>query len=755
MKTKVMAKVRGVSLAVAGLAAMSHGLMPAQAEDKTAIAEAALKQAQQEEKAAYDEHYSRDMARAATRAIAISERDRATAAVKGVRDAREVLKRIPASDKTKAQAASAQKALDEKMATMREVVERLIPDSIAADKAAMEWRTAAHALRDKTAATTTAKRNLQDLKARAAKTAKAKDADAQGRVVYELEALIPFEKAHWASYERGNIQGLADQARDAAKIAKELAAEESDPEIKKKLEQFAAREEQQKAAADKIVEQAKKDEMENAIAKIYPLKAAAMGGLKPLSPDDWDYANARHLLVRAGFGGTPQEVEKLRAMGLYKAVAQLVEYYRQPAANVSFDPVPGLAPDLFEARIHTELIKNRAASRRKSIERGQVAQLRQSWLKRMVESRRPLQEKLTLFWHGHFATQDGVVANSYTLHRQNQFLRENAAGNFGALLYGIVHDPAMIRYLDNNKNIKGEPNENLAREIMELFAMGVDQGYTEKDIIEGARALTGYNFDDSSGGFRFRYDQHDTTDKTVFGKTGPWTGDDLVRLILEQESTSRFIAGKLFEYFAYREPDGQTVKSLALVLRSNQYELEPLLRNLFLSEEFYSSRAMGNHVKSPVELVVGLLRDLDANQLTSYAALDVATGEMGQKLLEPPDVKGWRYGRSWINSQRLFVRYNTVSELILSASVPGKKKGVDVLALLEKNAKCDCATTVVDLLAKACLARPLDNEKRIELIAHLGEMPPRSEWVGKRDEINEKLRELLVLMLSMPEYQLS
>lgn len=755
MKTKMMAEVRGLGLAMAGLAAMIPGFATAQGEDEMAKAEAALKQAQKEEKAAYDEHDSRDMARAATQAIAVSERGRAEAALKGVRDAREALKQASASDKNTAGTSSAQKALDEKIATMRDVVERLIPDSIAADKAALEWRVAAHALRDKTAATTTAERNVQALKAQAAEKAKAKDADALRRVVYELEALVPFEISHWANYERGNIQGLADQARDAAKIAKELAAEESDPQIKMKLEQFAAREEKEKAAADKIVEEAKKGEIEYAIAKIYPLKAAAMGGLKPLSPDEWDYAKARHLLVRAGFGGSPQEVEKLHALGLYKAVAQLVEYYRQPAANVSFDPVPGLAPDLFDARIRTGLIKSRAAGGRKSVERGQVAQLRQSWLQRMVESRRPLQEKLTLFWHGHFATQDGVVENSYTLYRQNQFLRENAAGNFGALLYGIVHDPAMIRYLDNNKNIKGEPNENLAREIMELFAMGVDQGYTEKDIIEGARALTGYNFDNSSGGFRFRYDQHDLTDKTIFGKTGPWTGDDLVRLILEQPSTSRFIANKLWEYFAYQKPDGKTVESLALVLRTNKYELEPLLRNLFLSEEFYSSRAMGNHVKSPVELVVGLLRDLDANQLTSYAAMDAATGEMGQKLLEPPDVKGWRYGRSWINSQQLFARYNTVSDLIKTASLPGKKIGVDVLALLEKNAKCDCATAAVDLLARVCLARPLNNEKRMELIAHLGELPPRSEWAAKRDEINVKLRELLVLMLSMPEYQLS
>ncbi|HJM64710.1 MAG: hypothetical protein CMN05_10245 [Roseibacillus sp.] len=722
-----------------------------QDEDDLTKANAALKQAQEEEKTAYDEHHSRDMARAATLEIARSERRRAEGALLSLREARKTLEQIPDA----AKGAPAQKNLSDKIATSRKVVERLVPDSTAADKAAWEWLVSAQALRDKTAARTTAQRNLQDLKANAAEKAGVADADAMRRAVYELEALRAFEITHWATYQRANMQVLVTQTREAARIAKELAAAETDPERVKMLEQFAAQEAKEEIAAAKSVEEAKNAEIGAAISEIYPLKAAAMGGLKPLSPDDWDYAKARHLLVRAGFGGTPQEVKQLHSMGLYKAVAQLVEYYRQPAARVPFDPVPPLAPDLLEAKVQTDLIRNRAAGARRSVERGQVAKLRQSWLKRMVESPRPLQEKLTLFWHGHFATQDSVVNNSYTLHRQIQFLRENAGGNFGALLYGIVHDPAMIRFLDNNKNLKGEPNENLAREIMELFAMGVDQGYTEKDIIEGARALTGYNLDQASGGFRFLHNQHDLTDKTIFGQTGPWTGDDLVRLILKQPSTSRFIAWKLFEYFTYRDPAKETVENLALVLRTNNYALEPLLRNLFMSEEFYSSRAIGNQVKSPVALVVGLLRDLGANQLTSYAGLDSATGEMGQQLLEPPDVKGWRYGRSWINSQRLFIRYNTVSDLVKSAGRPEKKIGVDVLALLEKDEECDGPGKAVDLLARACLARPLNKEKREKLVSHLGDLPPRSEWSAKRTELNAKLRELLVLMLSMPEYQMT
>jgi uncharacterized protein (DUF1800 family) len=487
---------------------------------------------------------------------------------------------------------------------------------------------------------------------------------------------------------------------------------------------------------------------------LYPVRAAASGGLKLLAPDQWDYGKARHLLVRAGFGGTPQEVTKLHNLGLHKAVDYLVEFYRQPGAATTFDPVPPQRTDPLVERLTVRTMSSRVAAAQKAVERGQVAGLRQAWLRRMVESPRPLQEKLALFWHGHFASQESVVQNSYTMFRQNQLFREHAAGNFGALLYGIVHDPAMLRYLDNNQNVKGRPNENLAREILELFSMGVDQGYTEQDIIEAARALTGYNYDDTTGGYRYFHDQHDDSEKTIFGQTGPWTGDDLVRLILERPETARFIARRLFEYFVYLDPDGATVESLATVLRVHHFDLEPLLNNLFMSEEFYSSRAMGNQIKSPVELVVGLMRDLGVRQVLNYGVLDSAISQMGMELLEPPDVKGWRYGRSWINSQRLFVRYNTVASLVSSVAQPRGQRGVDVLALLQAGG-CQNGAEVVDYLAKACLVRPLSDTKRQELINYLGDLPPCPEWAGKRDELNPRLQALVVLMLSMPEYQMT
>jgi uncharacterized protein (DUF1800 family) len=245
-------------------------------------------------------------------------------------------------------------------------------------------------------------------------------------------------------------------------------------------------------------------------------------------------------------------------------------------------------------------------------------------------------------------------------------------------------------------------------------------------------------------------------------------------LILDQPETSRFIAKKLFEYFAYPDPDKTVVDSLAAVLKERNFDLEPMLKNLYLSEEFYGSRSVGNQIKDPVALMVGLLRDLGVKPgiaewpietprskndgsglattkpVTTYEALDLALQQMGMQLLEPPDVKGWRYGRSWISSQRLFVRYNAVASVI---DVVGGE-GVDVVSLLQAGG-CKTKAQAVDYLAKACLMRPLSQTKRAQLIDRLGELPPCGEWTRQRREVNERLRSVLVLMLCMPEFQLS
>ncbi len=718
-------------------------------------AEAALKQAQSAEAAANDEWNSREMARSATREISRSERAKADAALQKLRAAHEALQQTKAAGAGAEALAAAQTQLDERLAAMRLQVERLVADTVAASKASQELLVAELALRDKMAATRAAEREVAVLKSQAASIAiasggSAEDAEVAGRAVSEIEAVCALEIQQWAGVQRSTAQQWVEQTGEGARLATAIADLETDPDRAASLRQFAEAQLQDKAAAEKLIGELNVS-IDAAAGKIYPLRAAAMGGLAPLPTESWDYAKARHLLVRAGFGGTPQEVQKLYQMGLYKAVDHLVEFYRQPAANAPFDATPPLAADPLANKVRNPFVRSQVAGAR-SIEGGQMGRLRQWWLKRLVESPRPLQEKLTLFWHGHFATQASVVQNSYTLYQQNELLRENAAGNFGALLYGMVHDPAMLRYLDNNRNVKGQPNENLAREILELFSMGVDQGYTEQDIVQAAKALTGYTYDNHTGQFRLAHHQHDPESKTVFGKSGPWTGDDLVRLILEQPATARFICRKLFEYFAYPDPSTETVDCLAAVLRANNYELEPMLKNLFLSEEFYCDQACGDQIKSPVQLMVGALRDLGIKQLTNYGTLEGQLREMGQDLFEPPDVKGWRYGRPWINSSRMFVRYNAVAEQVKSAPQPGRQ-GVDVVALLDETVAEP--GQVVDSLARAVLIPALSEQKRSELVQFLGELPPRTAWKDQREEVNARLQEALILMLSLPEYQMT
>jgi uncharacterized protein (DUF1800 family) len=487
--------------------------------------------------------------------------------------------------------------------------------------------------------------------------------------------------------------------------------------------------------------------------------------LKPLPADAWDYAKARHLLARAGFGGSPEDVKKLHGMGLRKAVEFLIDYRTQP--DVSFPaPEPPNDPDLAPGELAklTREERQKVLQKRRQIDPQFQREVRDWWLRRMVESPRPLEEKMVLFWHGHFATEYRTVRSAEAMLRQNRLFREHAAGNFGTLLHGIVHDPAMLRYLDNNRNVKGRPNENLAREIMELFAMGADQGYTEKDIKEAARALTSYILDPQTQKFRFAAFQHDAGEKTVFGKAGKYDGDALVDLILAQPATARFIAGKLFTYFVHESPDDRLLDELARVLRDNKYELAPLLRILFLSEEFYGPRAMSTQIKSPVQLVVGTVRTLKVK--AEPAALAAALRGMGQELFEPPNVKGWEGGRAWINTNTLFARDNFAALLVAqgtgtAGAAPGRPalggrlaKDFDPTALFEGK-KLDTPAAVVDHVARALLSVPLTEAKRKELIAFLGDLPSSGRRVDQKQRVNARLAGLLVLVMSLPEYQMT
>jgi len=734
--------IAALSLAGASSSAAEDARKSDQPAEAIAAAEAAVKDAAEAEKKAEFEWNSLEMARSATREIARAERTKATAAIETATAA------IKAAETDKA----LEKEAKQRLASLQSAAERLMAETRTANDRARELFPSELNLRGAMAEHRSAECKLLKLQADAAAACQAPDCEAKRRAVLESQALAAWENQLWAKVAIETANQLIEQSRGAADLVERIAALPVAPALAERYKEFAQDQRQVKASADALIA-AKQQEFAAATPEIYALRAAAIGGLAPLNPDQWDRGKARHLLVRAGFGGTPAEVDRLCQLGLYGAVDSLLEFYRQPAAAGPLEALPPSAGDPLAAKLRNAFVQRHASGGKGVNDNGQLAALRRSWLKRMVESPRPLQEKLSLFWHGLFAAQASVVQNSFAMFRQNELFHEHAAGNYGALLYGIVHDPAMLRYLDNNRNVKGQPNENLAREIMELFSMGVDQGYTEKDIIEAARALTGYTYDNRSGSFRYAQGQHDDTSKTIFGKSGPWSGDDLVRLILDQPATSRFVSRRMCEFFAYGEPDAETVERLAGVLRTHNYEVEPMLRNLLLSAEFYSDRALSNQIKCPVQMVVGMLRDLGVKKGIDYAALDGAIREMGQDLFEPPDVKGWRYGREWINSQRLFVRYNTAARLARGGMEPGRS-GVDFLTLVPE-AQRSGPEAVVDCLSQTVLVRPLEASQRKALVDFCRDLPAGAEWTKRAEEVRARLAELLVLLVSLPEFQMT
>lgn len=581
------------------------------------------------------------------------------------------------------------------------------------------------------------------------------DLAAAAQRAFDAEAAVAPARSAVASAQRDLDRKLSLDETAQSRLASAKAASARDPSNAQLARQAAAAKEAaakasaDRAAAEKVLAEKtaalRAAQLEAALAK-----DVLRGGLKPLDESAWDYVKARHLLVRAGFGGTPDEVEKLHSLGLHGAVDYLVDFVEQSPMDLAFHGTLPL-PYPNESRLTPEQRRD-LSQRRMRGDSEQIARLRTWWLTRLIESPRPLEEKLVLFWHGHFATEYRTTRQAFAMYQQNQLLREHAAGNFAALLHGIVHDPAMLRYLDNNRNVKGRPNENLAREIMELFSMGVGN-YTEQDIKEAARALTGYTYDTRTAQFRFVARNHDTDNKTIFGRTGNYSGDDLVDLILAQPPTARFISQKLFVYFVHEDPSPETIDTLADVLRRHQYELAPLLKNIFLSEEFYSPRTMGTQIRSPVQLLVGAYRDLGMKGL-DYTMLATALRSMDQDLFDPPNVKGWEGGRKWVNSNLIFSRYNALADAIERIPRAGTQRGIDIVGVLAAR-QFASAEEVVDYLARSCLLIPLSDSERQELVEFVGPLPPSSQWAAQADAINARLRALLVHLMSTPKFQLT
>ncbi len=499
---------------------------------------------------------------------------------------------------------------------------------------------------------------------------------------------------------------------------------------------------------------------------------ALPGDLTPLEPASFDAAAARHLLNRAGFGGTQAQVAALAAMGAAKSVDLLVGYESQPARPVTPDDfdrslMPPLSREERQELNAARRQRDEAAVERlerkenqaKADDRRQLADLKKWWLARMIETARPLEEKMTLFWHGHFATGARTVEDSWHMFQQNQLFRTHATGNFGKLVLNVIRDPAMIKYLDNDDSRKGRPNENLARELLELFVLGEGNGYTEDDIKAGARALTGYTFEDDD--FVFREGNHDAGPKDAFGKRGNWTGDEFARLALERRACSEFLCGKLYRFFVNDTPDAELppahraardafVAVLATELRTRQYELKPVLTKLFLSAHFHDPANRAATIKSPVQLVVQTVRQF-GTPVRQLSALAGACDLMGQDLFQPPNVKGWDGGRAWINTSTMFVRQN-VAVYLLTGKRPDMydweldEARFDPLPIVGGAGDPDA---VAERLLAAALAAPPRAERRRAIAGFLA-----AQQASKASPASSALA-ALALITALPEYQLA
>jgi len=490
--------------------------------------------------------------------------------------------------------------------------------------------------------------------------------------------------------------------------------------------------------------------------------------LKPLSGKGWNFTTAAHLLNRAGFSGPPTEIEKLRAMGHEKAVAHLVDYERIPDKTPDPDwakPDPQRAEKFLAARRASEEERRRIIREDQQTQRQHITELRGSWLRRMAEGPRPLQEKMTLFWHGHFATSFEKVREPYLMWRQNELFRRLATGNWLEMLVEVGQDPAMLIWLDQAQSRKEHPNENFAREVMELFALG-EGHYTEKDISEGARALTGWSYDRVTQKFMQRPFQHDYGTKTIFGKQGEFDGEDFIELIVDQPQAARFITAKLWNFFAGEMPSEELTTALADVFRKGGNNFKPVLRAVFLSEEFYAPSVIRNQVKSPVQWLVGSCRMLE-RELPPPLVCFTLTRNLGQDLFAPPNVKGWDGGLSWITTNNLLARYNEAGTLVqgdmssangaMLVNNPNANRmieqrlrntragSVDVSKLFAEKERGD-KNALVASLEKRLIQSKLKPKQESTL----------REYLDSKKELNDEvLLNAIRLVMSTPEYQLT
>jgi uncharacterized protein (DUF1800 family) len=463
----------------------------------------------------------------------------------------------------------------------------------------------------------------------------------------------------------------------------------------------------------------------------------------------WDKYAAAHLLRRAGFGGTPEDAEVLAAAGLEAAVDRMLA---DEERGLAAPPVTDPGEDA-QRRELRKLMRSQTPEARREFGMfnramaQKFAELQSWWLDRMRAGGTGVREKLTLFWHGHFATSQTKVRFNHLMLGQNETFRRLGIGSFRDLCTAMVSDPAMLVWLDGRQSQGKAPNENFAREIMELFTLG-EGHYTEQDIREAARCFTGWVVRPENGDSLFVPRRHDDGRKKLFGKSGKFGTREAVDILCAQPRCAEFLATKLWEFYAYPQPAPDLVKSLAAHYRGNDLRTGELLRRIFTHPEFYAPRARATQIKSPVQWMVQAARETGRQLLPPGVALPLAA-ELGQNLFMPPSVKGWDGGTSWINSATLIRRSNTARLFaVASPPLPVEAESMDAAAwavVAPPEMRYD-TVTLAERLEKVFLPVPAGPATRERLEAVLAE----SDFPCGDDTV----REASIVLLGCPEYNL-
>jgi uncharacterized protein (DUF1800 family) len=463
--------------------------------------------------------------------------------------------------------------------------------------------------------------------------------------------------------------------------------------------------------------------------------------------------HAQHLYNRAGFGmnlADRQQAAPLSRRNLVEAIFQ---------ASQAFHPLKGIPkdmPELVRFRQLSEARKKAILARNKE----SLRSLNHAWIQRMASGEGILREKMTFFWHDHFACN---LKNVYLAQLQNNTLRKHALGNFGDLLRAIAKDPGMLQFLNNQQNRKAHPNENFARELLELFSLGPGH-YTEKDIQEAARAFTGWGFN-LKGEFVFRVRQHDDGQKVFLGKRGRFDGDDIIDIILAQPQTARFITEKLYRFFVNPQLDEVVVEKWAKEFFASNYDTTRLLKRIFTSDHFYRPANRACRIKSPVEYLLSLMHLLQLRFEEPQGPLLIQR-LLGQVLLLPPNVAGWPDGQAWIDSSSLLARLR-ISQALLLADYPLDLElgehfaGNEGLPALKRKLKGLGLLARIDWQPLYAATEELPDSERLAFLqAYLLSLPIQALSAEQLRRFapgqngRERTRSLCLRLISSPEFQL-